>query len=229
MSNKSRKLTENSKVNENVPMESYFDYGVSKSSKKIRRKECNQQCKNCLNTCGDYCQKCCEFCCKWSCIGIVILLVLSFFVKDIVIIVFNVKNNCNDALNSNRYNFAFDITEWCWIGAISHLICSVLVCCCFVFVAIGLDMDIGKICTFCTICCVWVFFVVWLVIGFLLHTEMTSDTREEEECTLTVLYWCIFQSIECGIIPCIVSLIIWFSVSVERWDREERGGMYSDN
>ena len=169
------------------------------------------------------CQECCDVCIErttiivaWSCF---ILMVIAFFGKDIAAMVINGMNNCNDTMTDDMKNIPWDIETWIWVASISHLSAWFLTCC-WTFCSIySLDSDsCRRICyQEIPIWCSWAFFVSWMVIGYLMNKEMKNDTLEGMECERVVFWWCVIQTIESAIIPCIACCFFWSFKDMDTW------------
>eukprot|EP01084_Bolivina_argentea_P205265 350697_1 len=161
--------------------------------------------------------KCCEYCgniISFIFYSLWILCIFGiYFGKDIAALVINSLNNCDDALDGGSKYVNFGVSTWIWSGCITHLsgigiiilvglltICDVNCfewmddCCDDMF---DWDEDEGSKCCFTVLCggpCCFAF--CWLIIGFLLYSEMSRDSDTNLECSNVVLSWSILQIVE---------------------------------
>eukprot|EP01084_Bolivina_argentea_P205267 350701_1 len=162
-------------------------------------------------------EKCQEKC--WERMGMIlyITVILSilgiYFGKDIAALIINATRNCDNALDGGSKYVNFGVSTWIWSGCITHLsgigiiilvglltICDVNCfewmddCCDDMF---DWDEDEGSKCCFTVLCggpCCFAF--CWLIIGFLLYSEMSRDSDTNLECSNVVLSWSILQIVE---------------------------------
>eukprot|EP01083_Nonionella_stella_P170556 580666_1 len=132
------------------------------------------------------------------CWGIVIT--LAFLVgSDIAALAVNDKYDCN--MDGGSEYVSFNVPEFLEYGAIIHLsILGWLLCCGCCSMGPGGEMSFYA--GGCAVCCGFMFFISWIVIGFLLHSEMTPDNVvNDSQCITMVHAWTIIKVIEFGGIP----------------------------
>eukprot|EP01084_Bolivina_argentea_P152152 265456_1 len=125
--------------------------------------------------------------------------------KDIAALVISSQYNCNSTVDDSKY-VSFDVSQWILIGSITHMsswgfiiLCGICLLNLLKQVATFLFLVMG--------CCSSCFLIAWVVIGFLLHSEMHG---EKEECMDIVLSWCIIQLIEPVFIICFGSYLAFY-------------------
>eukprot|EP01084_Bolivina_argentea_P205268 350703_1 len=154
-------------------------------------------------------EKCQEKC--WERMGMIlyITVILSilgiYFGKDIAALIINATRNCDNALDGGSKYVGFSVSTWIWtacianLSAISIVILLVIVglCCGFDWFDICEDGDDCTKCVWGALCGFPICFsFCWLIIGFLLYSEMSKNSDENMECSNVVLSWSILQIIE---------------------------------
>eukprot|EP01084_Bolivina_argentea_P065412 119222_1 len=138
-----------------------------------------------------------------------IILLLAVISPDIVALKISSNNDCN-LMKSNYINFS--VTEWLQCGCIINII-YMSISCVIVTRTIDVRCDwapwfliIGSI-----MCCIALFIFSWSIIGFILYSEMDTNTISNKTCSNMVLSWSILRVIESISIPGIPFLIwLWF-------------------
>ena len=141
------------------------------------------------------------------------LIMISLFIaKDIALLNVNGNNDCNGTLLNRESEYvAFDVDVWIRVGCISHLVIMVCILLCSGMVFIGNigDLDWFLIGHGIVGCFLWLFTSAWMVIGFLLHSEMENDVNND--CKQMVYIWCIIQVIE-NVLSLVMVCIVYFYI-----------------
>ena len=149
-----------------------------------------------------------------------------FFGSDIAALMINDQYSCNIIGGSNYVSFSeFDYLEG---GAITHLALIGVICCIGCCAAmVGEEDDEVLICVMPCLGCGWIFFICWIVIGFLLESEMNeSNVVDYQQCSDTLYAWTIIKLIEFGIIPCCGCMVFLIANIWEDGDILEDGCMF---
>eukprot|EP01084_Bolivina_argentea_P120570 213742_1 len=118
--------------------------------------------------------------------------------KDIALLVINEYNDCNGAIVGNSEYVFFEVKDWSLAGAISHIIVDQI----FLMVISIINQTFGKrLFMICIICCFLLYSLSWVVIGFLLWSEMLTDSKAQKQCSDVVLSWCIITML-CPLFVC---------------------------
>lgn len=130
--------------------------------------------------------------------GFVVIIFFSFvFGKDVAALVINSIDNCDTIDGGSKYVKLFDVTEWIYIASIGHL-SAYIVFFCWIGVGILGNFDEmryivpGALFSLSA----FLFNISWMVIGFLLYSEMSLDTHAAAQCGDVVLSWSVLQAIE---------------------------------
>eukprot|EP01084_Bolivina_argentea_P214136 363589_1 len=128
--------------------------------------------------------------------------------KDIVGIIYVIKNDCDLALTS-RSSFVgyLNVTSFLFSGCVSHIVFFTLG---QVVIFIGIlnahewriSSDNNWVILISCLCCIYLFYLYWSIVGFLLYYEMDFNTSENKECGDIVLSWSILMGIEVVLAPC---------------------------
>eukprot|EP01084_Bolivina_argentea_P196298 336526_1 len=104
--------------------------------------------------------------------------------KDIALLVINGENDCDKALNPyGQSKFVlFGLNAWILSGSIIHMVSALFTTPLF---------ENGWYYVICSC-----FLTSWAVIGFILYSEMDTDTKQNEQCGSAVLAWGIIGIIE---------------------------------
>eukprot|EP01084_Bolivina_argentea_P064995 118489_1 len=152
-------------------------------------------------------------------VGWPLLIALAFFFgSDIAALIINSKYDC-DIIGGSGY-ITFNTSVFLQCGAIIHLSILGMLLCCTICAAITDDNDISGLCIFGWICCAFLFFIPWIVIGFLLHSEMNDSNMAHQQCADMVYAWSIIKVIEFGGIPCLL-LLLALGLSIFDGDMED--------
>eukprot|EP01084_Bolivina_argentea_P242744 407130_1 len=151
---------------------------------------------------------------------IITFLVGVFIAKDIALLLININNDCNDALETYGESkfVSFGLKEWILTGSIVHIVLAAffvtqfLIASFYVFQAQVPEFDFNINDYLGISVCYCCFFIPWTVIGFFLHSEMNAYTKLNQQCSDIVLAWSIIQMIE----PCF--LFRWLYV---HWDDDD--------
>eukprot|EP01084_Bolivina_argentea_P214134 363586_1 len=132
--------------------------------------------------------------------------------KDIVGIIYVIKNDCDLALTS-RSSFVgyLNVTSFLFSGCVSHIIfftMSLVV----IFIGIwnvgpGISNHNNWMKLVSCLCCIYLFYLYWSIVGFVLYFQMDFNTSENKECGDIVLSWSILMGIEVVLAPC----CLWLS------------------
>ena len=112
---------------------------------------------------------------------------------------------------------SFDVSTWIMMAAISHIIimiagpCCGLICCC-VGSLIDKDSTASMVVLACCGCCLWILCNIWMIIGFILHSEMSDEGNDV--CKNMVNAWSIIQATEvcCGPLFLCIGYASWDSI-----------------
>ena len=142
-----------------------------------------------------------------------------YFGSDIAILIINGINDCDNSLNESKY-ISFDLSEFIIIGSSIHLVIVLFICCCYgigCYKAYANERDIvnDNECifkAFCVFGCgLWCFFFAWMVIGFMLHSEMNKETKENKQCADAMLAWNVLRVVDIVATPVFAYLWLCFT------------------
>eukprot|EP01084_Bolivina_argentea_P031754 58762_1 len=182
--------------------------------------DCCQGCCDCIELCSDWCGYCldpifelvgdfymniersCGACLPRYGIGIVrgilvVILIAFFFGKDVSCLIINSYNNCDIIDEESKYVKLFNVTEWLYIGSITHMFIGISFVC-WLSAGVTLDIDSSAYFVVGTLfwCCGYLFNISWMVIGFFFYSEMSFTGESNLVCSDIVLSWSVIQGLE---------------------------------
>eukprot|EP01083_Nonionella_stella_P268368 907200_1 len=138
---------------------------------------------------------------KFGGVGWLALIGLAFFLgSDIAALSVIGEYDC-DIISGYHYT-SFNVETFLEVGAIMHFSILGLLMCCggagFIFLSSYDQEKVAVAAAGCTGCFA-LFFVCWIVIGFLIHGEMTpGNVVDDTQCIPMVLSWTVIKLIELG-------------------------------
>ena len=114
---------------------------------------------------------------------------------DIAGLVIASKNNCDLALIDSPIDIT--ITEYLYIGCISHIICITIIPSVVIVKNWFKEWDNDWNWYSCTVVCSGLFFLAWSVIGVILYAEMDQSNFVNKQCSDMILSWAILKIVEC--------------------------------
>eukprot|EP01084_Bolivina_argentea_P311897 539930_1 len=131
------------------------------------------------------------------------------FGKDVAGIVIYSYYDCDISGGSDYV--MFNVNTWLLYGSITHLSALILSGCWMlgcVIILDDLDNDLDNDVLFwsivlCFPCMTWCFEFAWLIIGFLLYSEMVNDSGINNSCIDMVVSWNVLQAVELVLVCCI--------------------------
>eukprot|EP01083_Nonionella_stella_P300757 1028442_1 len=140
-----------------------------------------------------YPQEECMRLCMFGWCGIIALGLL--FATDAAALAINNEYECN-IIGGSEY-VSFNVFDFLQSGAVVHFVLMALSLCAFAVYSCASDP--GTYAGGCTVCCGYMFYISWIVIGFLMHSEMNeNNVVDDKECIPMMLSWCILKTIEFG-------------------------------
>ena len=201
-----------------------FNAKQLRSNKELRKMQCTLQrcwlhgpfCQCVDQSQGDWdadCDLVDASCGRWLLFisGLLKYVILGGFLfgKDIAALVINGMNDCNDTIESGSSQYiSFDVSTWIVTGCSVHLIGLMIQSCipfCYEFYEKE-RLFKSAFCGLATSGSFLLFSVAWLVIGFLLWSEM--DSTEDTICQNAVLSWSIIQAVAVFVIS--VRAVAWY-------------------
>ena len=129
-----------------------------------------------------------------------LIVILTFlFGKDIAGLIIIGTNDCNNTIDGDGESkyVSFDVFTWILVGCVVHLVNIVLIPVLYAILC-GKDGE-GSLFTVCG--CMLMFCAGWMIIGFLMYSEMNDSNYA---CKSMVLSWSIIQAFETVLGPCCV-------------------------
>eukprot|EP01083_Nonionella_stella_P016456 45937_1 len=157
-------------------------------------------------------------------IGWGIFFVFAFFTgSDIGALIVNSKNKCDVHFDgdNNQFQLIGDLInshQFFMAGCVIHLCMLVILPCLLGYLSTGGNLEskttavlsLGAIA-----CCTYVFFICWIVFGYLLWDEM-KDNGISQRCQDTVLQWSVIKTIEFVVVP--ICLLCFATFKNQAWE-----------